>query len=110
VLGEHQRQEEKLAEELGCKLSGHGYAFTLDPGGAAPGTADHDAKAFRRLWKQVGLDTTRPNDPRHFAATSLLSTGVLARTVSGRLGTPTVPPRLASTRDSYGRAIGLRTA
>ena len=86
VLTEHKVQAEKLAGEAGCELTGNSYVFTLDPGGAVPFTPDHATKTFQRLRKQVGLDSTRLHDLRHFAATRLLAAGVPVRTVSGRLG------------------------
>jgi integrase len=42
--------------------------------------------AFVRLRDNVGLNSVRLHDLRHFAATQLLAAGVPVRTVSGRLG------------------------
>ena len=86
VLAEHRDQAERLATEAGAEVTGDSYVFTLDPGGAVPFTPDHATKTFQRLRKQVGLDSTRLHDLRHFAATRLLAAGVPVRTVSGRLG------------------------
>lgn len=86
VLVEHRQRCEQLASDAGCTRTEDSFVFSCDPGASVPWTPSHASKSFQRLRTQVGLDSTRLHDLRHFAATTLLAAGVPVRTVSGRLG------------------------
>jgi len=68
------------------KLGDNGFVFSGDVVGSQPWRPDGVTAAFVRLRDNVGLNSVRLHDLRHFAATQLLAAGVPVRTVSGRLG------------------------
>jgi len=63
-------------------------AFVLSPApdGSVPLRPNLATDVFRRIRHDVGLDTARLHDLRHFVATQLIGAGHDIRTVSGRLG------------------------
>jgi integrase len=62
------------------------FMFSHDHAGEHPWRPDYVSLAFSRLRTQLGLDSIRFHDLRHFTATALLTGGLDVRTVSGRLG------------------------
>lgn len=75
-----------LATKAEAKLTQSSFVFSADPGGAVPWKPDHVTKTFQRFRDELDFGTVRLHDLRHFAATTLLTSGVPVRTVSGRLG------------------------
>ncbi len=86
VLEDHLKRCQVRAEACGARLPADAYVFSSEPDGGRPWAPNDVTKDFIRVRKQVGLDTVRLHDLRHFSATRLLAAGVPVRTVSGRLG------------------------
>ena len=78
------------------KLPAPVWVFSHDAG-ASPWRPDYVTLKFNRLRKDLGLTHVRLHDLRHWAATSLLSEGTPAATVSKRLG----HARTSTTLDKY---------
>jgi integrase len=85
VLTEHKARCEEGATNLGIDLSPDAFVFSLAPDGSRPMKPDTVTQRYGRLAKRLGIDTT-VHKLRHFSATELISAGVDARTVGGRLG------------------------
>ncbi len=81
-------RDQCTARATACDISvpESAHVFSPDADGGRSWAPNDVTKDFIRLRKQVGLDTVRLHDLRHFAATRLLAAGVPVRTVSGRLG------------------------
>ncbi len=62
-----------------------GFVFSHD-GGVTPWRPDYATRAFARLALELGLPGLRLHDLRHFAATTMLLSGIDVRTAAGRLG------------------------
>jgi integrase len=76
----------KLVSDRLCHVNPEGFAFSHDPGGAEPWRPNYATLAFGRLADEQGLKGVRLHDLRHFAATTMLVSGIDIRTASGRLG------------------------
>ena len=62
------------------------FVFTHSADGSVPWRPDSTTRAFRSLCSQAGGQGVRLHDLRHYVATRLLTSGIDARTVAGRLG------------------------
>ena len=91
-----QHKQEQLALAIDHALPTPFWVFSHD-GGATPWRPDFVTLKFNRLRKDLGLSHVRLHDLRHWAATSLLSEGTPAATVSKRLG----HTRTSTTLDKY---------
>lgn len=85
-LKTHRERSTARAAACDATLPESAHVFSPDADGKRSWAPNDVTKDFIRLRKQVGLDTVRLHDLRHFAATRLLAAGVPVRTVSGRLG------------------------
>ena len=86
ALSKYRSSCDQRASACGVVLAPTSYVFSRDVDGARPWVPNEVTKAFIRLRREVGLDSVRLHDFRHFAATRMLAEGVPVRTVSGRLG------------------------
>ena len=89
-------KEDQQAAAIAHGLPAPLWVFSHD-GGVSPWRPDFVTLKFKRLRKDVGLTHVRLHDLRHWAATSLLSEGTPAATVSKRLG----HARTSTTLDKY---------
>ena len=87
---------EQHAAAKSNKLPAPVWVFSHDAG-VSPWRPDYVTLKFNRLCKDLGLTHVRLHDLRHRAATSLLSEGTPAATVSKRLG----HARTSTTLDKY---------
>ncbi|MGZ8726876.1 MAG: tyrosine-type recombinase/integrase [Aeromicrobium sp.] len=94
ALGEHERRVRGRASQAGVRLWPGAFVFSHHPTGQRPWRPDSASRALRALRAEVGLDTLRLHDLRHFVATRLLTSGIDVRTVSGRLGHSTTSTTL----------------
>lgn len=85
VRGQRRRLDE-LALSAGGRYPEDGFVFPARPEGDRPLRPDAWTKRFGRLRDELGLETVRLHDLRHFVATTLLAAGVDLATVAGRLG------------------------
>jgi integrase len=86
VIADHQTRMEARAEACGAALHADAFVFSHTAACTEPWFPDSVSRSFKRLCVQEGLDGVRLHDLRHFVATQLLTNGVDARTVAGRLG------------------------
>lgn len=86
LLGAHRARMAEAALACGVPLPASAFVFSHEPDGSAPWRPGYVSLKFRRLRDELGLDTIRLHDLRHFVATTLLAAGVDVRTVAGRLG------------------------
>lgn len=86
LLRAHRRRAAARCLAAGAPLDPAAYVFTLDVDGRAPWRPDLATHRFVRLRHDLGLDSVRLHDLRHFHATTLLGAGVDLATVAGRLG------------------------
>ena len=89
-------QAEQHAAAKSNKMPAPVWVFSHDAG-VSPWRPDYVTLKFNRLRKDLGLMHVRLHDLRHWAATSLLSDGTPAATVSKRLG----HARTSTTLDKY---------
>lgn len=94
TLREHQHRANARARGACVELSAGAFVFSHDDGGEQPWRPDSTSRAVRHLRHEVGLDTLRLHDLRHFVATRLLTSGIDVRTVAGRLGHSTTSTTL----------------
>ncbi len=74
------------AEACGISLPVDSFVFAADVDGSRPIRPETWTRRFMKLRAEVGLDTVRLHDLRHFVATTLLASGTDLATVAGRLG------------------------
>jgi integrase len=86
LLGRHRAYVEERATACGATLVDEAFVLSPAPDGSKPLRPNLATDVFRRIRHDVGLDTARLHDLRHFVATQLIGTGHDIRTVSGRLG------------------------
>jgi integrase len=94
VLKEHHERCVERANAFGAHLCDEAYVFSRAPDCSLPWPPNDVTHEFIRLRDQLGLNTIRLHDLRHFAATRLLGAGIPVRTVSGRLGHSTASTTL----------------
>lgn len=85
ILEEHQKRQQKVADQAGLEVAADGYVFSRDGFGEDPWLPDTLTHQFRRIARQVGVPC-RLHDLRHYSATQMIANGVDLRTVAGRLG------------------------
>jgi len=99
MLRDLQGQQILMKAELGDTYHDNGMVFpgpfgdSLDPNALT--------RAFKRLSRAVGLDSTRLHDLRHFHATVLLQAGTHLKVVQERLGHSSI----AVTADTYSHVV-----
>ncbi len=86
VLAEQRSHAEELAQLAELSLTDESFVFSLEPDGERPLLPTFVTRRFELVRANLGLTQIRLHDFRHFAATRLISAGVSARTVAGRLG------------------------
>jgi integrase len=104
VLRRHRAYVEERASACGARIVPE--AFVLSPAldGSVPLRPNLATDVFRRIRHDVGLDTARLHDLRHFVATQLIGAGHDIRTVSGRLG----HAQTSTTLNTYAAFLGAR--
>jgi len=85
VLAEHRRRWEQRVAALGVELRDDAFVFSLAPDGSAHLQPDSVSQRYGDLVKRLGIHTSI-HKLRHYSATELISAGVDALTVAGRLG------------------------
>jgi integrase len=86
VLTDHRSAAFERAQHCGVALADDAFVFADDVAGTTPWYPDSASRRFRKACVEVGLNSVRLHDLRHYVATRLLSAGVDVRTVAGRLG------------------------
>lgn len=86
VLAEHRTAFASVVALAGAGVAEDAFVFSHDPDGATPWRPNYVTLAFGRLVKEQGLEGLRLHDLRHFAATTMLTSGIDVRTTAGRLG------------------------
>ena len=97
ALAEHRRRAVARSLAVGDPLDADRYLFARDHAGRTPWPPDGATRRFRSVAKAAGVTGVRLHDLRHAHATELLTAGVDARTVAGRLG----HARASTTLDVY---------
>jgi integrase len=101
VLAEHRDEVERAIAFAGASLSPDAFVFSHGPDGLEPWRPNYVTLAFVRLTRREGLEGLRLHDLRHFAATTMLVSGVDVRTAAGRLG----HAQSSTTRDIYAHLV-----
>lgn len=86
LVRSQRRRLDELALAGGGRYPDDGFVFPARPEGDRPLRPDAWTRRFGRLRDDLGLDSVRLHDLRHYVATSLLAAGVDLATVAGRLG------------------------
>ncbi len=86
ALAAHRDAQSERALTCGTSLVRDAYVFSAEVDGSRPWHPEVVTHRFRRLCRRLGLGHLRLHDLRHYVATQLISAGVDARTVAGRLG------------------------
>jgi integrase len=76
----------KRAKLIAAVIGESGFIFSNEPDGSQPWAPGSVTKKFNAIRKELGAESVRLHDLRHFSATHLVAAGVPIRTVSGRLG------------------------
>jgi integrase len=85
ILRAHLERSRERAQVLGLDWSSGAYVFSPDPVSGRPLLPDTATQRFSRMADRLAIDC-RLHSLRHYSATELISAGVDARTVAGRLG------------------------
>ena len=85
LLVEHREQCRAHLADGGAALTGDHFIFSADPTFATPRNPDAISNRYKRMARNLDIDT-HIHALRHYSATELLSSGVDLRTVAGRLG------------------------
>lgn len=89
LLGEHRARCAARLATIGVDAPTDGHVFVRYDSATdklAPWSPDGVSRRWYRVRREVGLDSVRLHDLRHFVATTLLDRGVSLTTVAGRLG------------------------
>jgi integrase len=86
LVAELRAQQVARAQACGITLPLNSFVFAAEVDGSRPIRPETWTRRFTRLRAEVGLDTVRLHDLRHFVATTLLAAGTDLATVAGRLG------------------------
>ncbi len=84
-----------------------GFVFFHD-GGTSPWRPDYATRAFARLTAELDLHGLRLHDMRHFAATTMLLSGIDVRTAAGGSATHDRRPPSTSTRTTPSPPIATK--
>jgi integrase len=104
VLRRHRAYVEERASACGTRIVPEAFVLSPAPDGSVPLRPNLATDVFRRIRHDVGLDTVRLHDLRHFVATQLIGAGHDIRTVSGRLG----HAQTSTTLNTYAAFLGAR--
>jgi integrase len=85
LLVEHRERCRLLLTAGDTTLTGEHFVFSADPTFDRPRNPDAISNRYKRMARNLGIDT-HIHALRHYSATELLSSGVDLRTVAGRLG------------------------
>jgi integrase len=104
LLRRHRAYVEERAALCGATLVSDAFILSPTPDGSTPLRPNLATDVFRRIRHDVGLDSARLHDLRHFVATQLIGAGHDIRTVSGRLG----HAQTSTTLNTYAAFLGAR--
>lgn len=104
LLRRHRAYVEERAAVCDAALVRDAFILSAAPDGSTPLRPNLATDVFRRIRHDVGLDTARLHDMRHFVATQLIGAGHDIRTVSGRLG----HAQTSTTLNTYAAFLGAR--
>ncbi len=104
LLRRHRAYVEERAAACGAALGAEAFILSPAPDGSTPLRPNLATDVFRRIRHEVGLDTARLHDLRHFVATQLIGAGHDIRTVSGRLG----HVQTSTTLNTYAAFLSVR--
>ncbi len=104
LLRRHRAYVEERAALCEAALVEDAFILSPAPDGSVPLRPNLATDVFRRVRHDVGLDTARLHDLRHFVATQLIGAGHDIRTVSGRLG----HAQTSTTLNTYAAFLGAR--
>jgi integrase len=104
LLRRHRSYVEERARDCGAAIVPDAFILSPAPDGSTPLRPNLATDVFRRIRHDVGLDTARLHDLRHFVATQLIGAGHDIRTVSGRLG----HAQTSTTLNTYAAFLGTR--
>ena len=82
-------------------MSADAFAFSFAADCSEPWRPDYVTHQFTKRRNDVGMESVRLHDLRHFVATELLAAGIPVTTVAGRLG----HARAATTLNVYGHFV-----
>ena len=85
LVADLRAQHVARAAACGVTLPIDSFVFASDVECSRPVRPERWTRPFTRLRSEVGLDTVRLHDLRHFVATTLLAAGTDLATVAGRL-------------------------
>lgn len=74
------------AASVGMSIANDSFIFSDEPNGRIAWRPSDATKNFMAIRNELGYDSIRLHDLRHFAATRLMAAGIPVRQVSGRLG------------------------
>jgi integrase len=86
LLTHYRAQVDDWASQADGTVANDGFVFSPELDGSTPYRPDAVTSFFIRVRDDLGFDTVRLHDLRHFTATQLIGAGVDVRTVAGRLG------------------------
>ena len=86
VLSRYRAERESVASMCGITLAPDAYVFSDTVDGSGFWRPDSTSRRFRKLRLDHGLDDVTLYSLRHQAATTMIDSGVDAKTVSERLG------------------------
>lgn len=86
LVADLRAQHVARAAACGATLPADAFVFASEVDGSRPIRPETWTRRFTRLRAEVGLDSVRLHDLRHFVATTLLASGTDLTTVAGRLG------------------------
>ena len=104
LLRRHRAYVERRASACGAEIVHDAFILSPASDGSTPLRPNLATEVFRRIRHDVGLDTARLHDLRHFVATQLIGAGHDIRTVSGRLG----HAQTSTTLNTYAAFLGAR--
>jgi integrase len=86
TLRSHLQAQDAQATSIGTSMRRDAFVFSYAVDGSLPWRPDSTTRAFRVPCAEADIQGVRLHDLRHYVATRLLTAGIDARTVAGRLG------------------------
>lgn len=86
AMQDYRTSLQELCGQHGVEISRDGWVFSSLPDGSRIPRPDSFTAAFSKLAKRVGVDVTLYEATRHFAASTMIGSGIDATTAAARLG------------------------